>query len=421
MSLTNRPAWLVRQENGRIAEARTRAFLLDRFWILERSVDVNGADFIIQRRLTTQSLLDQTPPRFGFVQAKYYQDKRTTQYVHREYVLNSLGQPRAEFFVLLHTGVEDRAIAYFLSAAEISERFTLTSETHSKPNRFELPGAKVMIRPHEVLDRARVLNQIEQSLRNADFRNNRRFMSWALPSIDTGGPLREEYLEPIDNWWCNIPQEFDRLREKARNSLWDLQEARDLLHAISTADDPAGALDKAEDFDSAFEGSVSFGRMFDDDLFNAVQHHQKRHDQLREASLLGAHAALRRALKERVVSDIAPKMPLDADCVYIATLQYTPSTLTAGRIESGFGSTDDVTLPTESWGNREEVKMMGVLDHRRDAIQFFLIPGRWGYGPCEGGKNQTWEERFTPCGEYLVREVMAAILAGLFDGDSDSP
>ena len=37
-------------ENGSIGEARTKELLIDRFWILERSVDVQGADFIIQRK-----------------------------------------------------------------------------------------------------------------------------------------------------------------------------------------------------------------------------------------------------------------------------------------------------------------------------------------------------------------------------------
>ena len=58
-----RPPWLRSMENGAIAEARTRAILLDRFWVLERSVDIDGADFIIQRRLTGKTLFDPNPPR----------------------------------------------------------------------------------------------------------------------------------------------------------------------------------------------------------------------------------------------------------------------------------------------------------------------------------------------------------------------
>ena len=35
-----------------LGEARARAFLMERFWVLERSVDVEGADYLIQQRLT---------------------------------------------------------------------------------------------------------------------------------------------------------------------------------------------------------------------------------------------------------------------------------------------------------------------------------------------------------------------------------
>jgi hypothetical protein len=45
MPTEKRPDWLIRQENGVIAEARTRSFLLDRFWILERSADIEESTF----------------------------------------------------------------------------------------------------------------------------------------------------------------------------------------------------------------------------------------------------------------------------------------------------------------------------------------------------------------------------------------
>lgn len=35
------PTWLKVMQNGTIGEARAKAFLLDRFWILERSVDID--------------------------------------------------------------------------------------------------------------------------------------------------------------------------------------------------------------------------------------------------------------------------------------------------------------------------------------------------------------------------------------------
>ncbi len=74
------PVWLKAMQNGAIGEARTRAFLIDRFWVLERSVDIDGADFIIQRRITSSNLLDEKPPRFGVVQAKFFSGPETSHY-----------------------------------------------------------------------------------------------------------------------------------------------------------------------------------------------------------------------------------------------------------------------------------------------------------------------------------------------------
>lgn len=71
MPTEKRPDWLVPQENGVIGEARARSFLLDRFWILERSVDIEGVDFFIQRRLIGRSLQDRSAPPLGVVQAKF--------------------------------------------------------------------------------------------------------------------------------------------------------------------------------------------------------------------------------------------------------------------------------------------------------------------------------------------------------------
>jgi hypothetical protein len=38
------PPWLKAMQNGAIGEARSWAFLLDRFGVLERSVDIDGTD-----------------------------------------------------------------------------------------------------------------------------------------------------------------------------------------------------------------------------------------------------------------------------------------------------------------------------------------------------------------------------------------
>jgi hypothetical protein len=81
-------------QNGTLGEARAKAFLLDRFWVLERSVDIEGADFIIQKRITTKNLLDREPPRLGVVQVKFFGSTETAHYVHKEYVVDGENKPR---------------------------------------------------------------------------------------------------------------------------------------------------------------------------------------------------------------------------------------------------------------------------------------------------------------------------------------
>lgn len=90
--------WLKSMQNGSIGEARTKSFLIDRFWILERSVDIDGADFLIQRRLHNKNILDLEPPRFGVVQSKFSQDHNTYHYINKEWILDKDSEPQLEFF-----------------------------------------------------------------------------------------------------------------------------------------------------------------------------------------------------------------------------------------------------------------------------------------------------------------------------------
>jgi hypothetical protein len=96
-----------RAQNGVIGESRTKSFLIDRFWILERSVDIEGADFIIQRKLQGQNILDDKPPRFGIIQSKFSQDERTQHLLKQEYVTDKNGKPYQEFFLIVNVGYED--------------------------------------------------------------------------------------------------------------------------------------------------------------------------------------------------------------------------------------------------------------------------------------------------------------------------
>ena len=66
------------QENGTKGEARTQAFLLDEFWVLRRSVDVDGADYLVQIQADTTEELEARQysiQPFGVVQSKFFEGR----------------------------------------------------------------------------------------------------------------------------------------------------------------------------------------------------------------------------------------------------------------------------------------------------------------------------------------------------------
>jgi hypothetical protein len=414
----SKPSWLTIQEHGVLAEARTRAFLLERFWVLDRSVDIEGADFIIQRRLTNRSILDPSPPRFGFIQAKFYSNASTTQYIHKEYVLDSAGIPRMEFFLMCHTGTEDGKRSFVLSADDIKSHFRETAAEHSRPGRFVLPGRDILVQRFEVLDQARVLNQIDKALHDADFYKNRSFLSWALPRSDSSAPILPMYEETIDNWLGDIPQEFEKVRERARRAQWDLEEVLNKLREIEVSPDPERVLTLAEDLQDDYRGQVSLPDLWDEDFFVATQYHKKRYDQLNQAGLLGAHAALRRVTTRKMIDEIAPKMPMGRDVVYVLRLRYDPATLLLVHLESRFEESLAL-LPTRPPDTNlslpEDIPTpRGLLTSAPGEIELYLIPGRYGYDRFEKGKwiatHEPWEEKIAGLVAGAVGELLMAVL-----------
>ncbi|WP_434673321.1 hypothetical protein [Pseudomonas sp. R1-15] len=114
-----------REENGGIGESLTQSILLSRFWVLKRSADVDGADFLVQRQ---SDELDEVRRRahdieiLGIVQSKYFEKSNQVK-VQKLYVLDK-DQPRKEFFCSLHTHDEEgEHVHYFFSAQDIVNEF----------------------------------------------------------------------------------------------------------------------------------------------------------------------------------------------------------------------------------------------------------------------------------------------------------
>lgn len=115
-----------KEENGKKGEARTNAVLLDSFWVFTRSVDVEGADFLVQIPADTLEELREKTYKIqvlGMIQAKYFEGNNQVK-ILKKYVEDSMGIPRTEFFAMLHTNDKEcEDVHYFFSATEIQTEF----------------------------------------------------------------------------------------------------------------------------------------------------------------------------------------------------------------------------------------------------------------------------------------------------------
>lgn len=115
-----------REENGARGESLTQSVLLSRFWVLKRSADVDGADFLVQHQYNT---LEEVRHKahgieiLGIIQSKYFENSNRVE-IQKSYVLNN-GVPRKEFFCCLHSHDESgEPEHYFFSAEDIVKEFT---------------------------------------------------------------------------------------------------------------------------------------------------------------------------------------------------------------------------------------------------------------------------------------------------------
>lgn len=323
------PKWLRIMQNGSLGEARTKAFLMDRFWILERTVDIDGADFIIQRRVTQKNLLDRDAPRLGVVQVKFFETENTTHYVPKIYIVNDDNKPRDEFFVICHTGKEDNPRVFFLTAKMIFEDFSTT--IINEVEKYRLPGTIILSTNKYFVDsRKNTLDRIENQLVLADFTKNRQFLSWRLPSsrIDASAIL-PDFKEPIDNWWGEIPVEFKRLKETAHSAMIKIEEIYYLFKEITEEINPIKAFEYIEDIKyDCRDGLGHWIISLPDDLYNedferVCHQHLEKVDYLRNEGLLDKYLNIKSTLQKEISQFICDNLPIDADTVHSIIIDYS--------------------------------------------------------------------------------------------------
>jgi len=192
-----------REENGKKGERRTDAILLNRFWVLKRSADVDGADFLVQIQSDSLQELRQNANRIqalGIVQAKFFEGNNEVK-IHRRYVLEE-GEPRSDFFCLIHTDDADgEDVHYFLTAYDIvkSLRETTCGEYFS----FRLASERSFCE-YQNLKKSTILDTIEKGVANTEAKRNRDFIQrlFAIHFMATlhhdDNPSFEYHLKRLD-------------------------------------------------------------------------------------------------------------------------------------------------------------------------------------------------------------------------------
>jgi hypothetical protein len=327
-------------ENGTIGESRARSFLIDRFWILERSVDIHGADLLIQRRVTSANILDPAPPRFGVVQAKFYESDGTTQYVPRNYLVDAKGKPQSEFFVLCFTGSEDSKVIAFITASEVINRFN--ESAGDKAGQYALPFKAVFTDEFTVKSQAKTLDRIEQSLRYADIIGNRQYVLNGLSGTMINPHTDPLFEEPIDNPNGPIPETFLELKKSANSAMYEVEDFYDLLLKIVSASNPEAALAAYKEVRRAGFGVSVRCTLEDQYLEDAVRHHKEVHSELTKAGLLKAYLALQDSMRQEVIAKCSNNLALSDNTVRVLTVRYDPKTLAAIYIELRLDGKADV-------------------------------------------------------------------------------
>jgi len=301
--------WLKRMENGTIGEARTKEILIDRFWILERSVDINGADFIIQRKLPYQHISDNDPPKLGVVQAKYIQDKNTDIYIKYNYAMRSRDISRDEFFLIIHTGIEDNKKAFFLRGEQIS-KFTTIIRNGEKY--FYISGAQLSANEAEYLIKSYkdVNDYIENSLIRSEYARNRSYLHsfFSNNNLTNLNDIDYKYTHQIYSR-NEIPEMVFGIKESAISLREDLEMLVYDLTEIIDETDALKVVRRAEDLDGeiSYDGKIYFnakGISYRGEALETVEEYLKDYEKLKVNNKLNLFNLIKSKLADEIFRQI---------------------------------------------------------------------------------------------------------------------
>jgi hypothetical protein len=163
--------------HGQNGEDITRGILGKRFWYLERSVDIEGADFLVQLK---KESLNELPSRkseifvLGIVQSKFFQTG-TTLKIKRDYCIDNEGNPIKQFFLICHTlDKNEETITYFLSAEDIAKNLPY----HEKDDSYIFyVGSQKNYSTFKNNQHKKILDAIEGGILHAEQEKNKKYIN----------------------------------------------------------------------------------------------------------------------------------------------------------------------------------------------------------------------------------------------------
>lgn len=377
-------SWLKAMQNGALGEARAKAFLMNRFWVLERSVDINGADYLIQRRITRQNNYNNTAPCLGIVQVKFFENNNTPMYISKEYVVSEDGKHRNDFFLLAFTGDEDSSEIYYLDSQVISE---FDEKSNSNKPKYYLTGAKLIKGGYKVTSNRLTLNRMEDSLSHTNFLKNRSFIMSKFPSetIDTT-VVMPVFKEPIDNWWGNIPKEFEKVKKSAISLMNEISELYERIRDVAVETLPMEAMLKAElinrDFGQSYYGSWGIeiaNNLFDKNLYYVSKEHLEKVALLKKDGILDSFISIKDYLKDKIFQYLSKSLPIDSNTIHKVVIEFNMATLQIVGIDQSFIEASEyfgVSIDLNEYGHIEVPEYEGVKIITKNKFEYFWLAGR---------------------------------------------
>jgi hypothetical protein len=359
MNPDDQPHWLLSAEHGVLGEARARALLLERFWVLDRSIDVRGADLLIQRRY----LLDRKAQILGRIQAKFVQDGRTSMRIPRRDIVDEDGTAQ-DYFLLIFTGFGKESRSFLISANELVHNFQCSGVDGS--DSYYVPARKVFESDRfEIMDVGLSLNRVEDALRRADFedvlRNRRFILRSQYPDIKIDpAHIHEDYELPLHTWYGDLREEFFKTKQRMKDAIVDMTDAIEQLRGFIECTDPVEAWYRIEEFihwHRTTRNKIQFDwDLVSDEFIEEAIKRRRTLEKLRGLQVEMAYLELPSKLQEFVIDDLAPYLPLGDHQCYVVTICMDRPVLSIRSIVSEVKDVDRSAEPIEWRGEIKELE-----------------------------------------------------------------